>query len=74
MNTCSQPRCGKSSYSTPPMRPRNDWEMEGFPIAMAYVPMQQFKSLFELDEALRCGTIFPELSKPFRGWKGGRTC
>ena len=41
-----------------------------FPIAMAYVPWQFFHETFEPDKALECGTIFPELSKPFYG-KGG---
>jgi len=40
------------------------------PIAMAYVPWQFFHETFEPDKALQCGTIFPELSKPFYG-KGG---
>lgn len=44
--------------------------LAGMPIAMAYVPWQFFDKTFELDEALQCGTIFPELSKPFYG-KGG---
>jgi hypothetical protein len=48
--------------------------MDTFPLAMAYVPMQQFQSIYELDEALQNGTVFPELNKPFMGWKGGCSC
>lgn len=44
--------------------------LAGMPIAMAYVPWQFFHETFEPDKALECGTIFPELSKPFCG-KGG---
>lgn len=44
--------------------------LAGMPIAMAYVPWQFFHETFEPDKALECGTIFPELSKPFYG-KGG---
>ena len=39
-------------------------------IAMAYVPWQQFRNLYDLDRALQAGTIFAELDKPFTG-KGG---
>lgn len=43
---------------------------EPMPIAMAYVPWQQFKHTFDLEKAIEIGTIFPELDKPFTG-KGG---
>ena len=47
--------------------------MGNFPIAMAYVPMQQAPVLYEnLEEALHRGTIFPELDKPFMGRRGRR--
>ena len=37
-------------------------------VAMAYVPWQHLTYIYEnLDEALKCGTIFPELTKPFEG-------
>ncbi len=38
-----------------------------FPIAMAYVPMQTFQTTFDLNHGLEVGTIFPELHKPFCG-------
>lgn len=76
MNTCDQPRCGRNSYPYPPRpaRPREAWATENFALAMAYVPMQHFKNVYEPDEALQIGTLFPELNKPFMGWKGGRPC
>ena len=37
------------------------------PLAMAYVPYQQFGNVHSEEEALRCGTLFPELVFPFRG-------
>ena len=43
---------------------------EKYPLAMAYVPWQQFRNLYDLDRALQVGTIFAELDKPFTG-KGG---
>ena len=74
MNTCGQSRCGRTPYSSPMVRTKDTWSAENFALAMAYVPMQHFKSVYELDEALQVGTIFPELNKPFKGWKGGRPC
>ena len=42
--------------------------IDKFPVAMAYVPWQQFTSIYEnLEEAFQVGTIFPELNKPFTG-------
>jgi len=37
------------------------------PLAMAYVPRQHFREVYECDKALMRGTIFCELDKPFRG-------
>lgn len=74
MNTCSQPKCRRPAYAAPSTRPRKELCMDTFPLAMAYVPMQQFQSIYELDEALQNGTVFPELNKPFMGWKGGCSC
>lgn len=36
-------------------------------VAMAYVPMQFFDTMFEVEEGFSCGSIFPELIKPFTG-------
>ena len=41
------------------------------PLTMAYVPMQKYKTTFELCKGLQMGTIFPELCKPFCGKRGG---
>ena len=39
-------------------------------LAMAYVPVQQFSSLYDESEALENGTLFMDLNKPFeRGAK-----
>ena len=45
-------------------------ELSGMPIAMAYVPWQQWRALYEVEKGLHCGTIFEELNKPFRGIGG----
>ena len=34
-------------------------------IAMAYVPFQNAKKIYNLEQGLCSGTIFPELDKPF---------
>ena len=41
-------------------------------VAMAYVPFQFIGETYEPEKAFRCGTLFPELNKPFmEGRKGG---
>ena len=40
-------------------------------IAMAYVPWQHMRELYEPAQALRAGTLFPELDKPFYGRRKG---
>lgn len=44
--------------------------IDDFPIAMAYVPWQMWRDLYEAPKALQCGTVFGELYKPFLG-RGG---
>ena len=36
-----------------------------FPIGMGYVPLQQWKQPYSLEQGFRRGTIFPELDLPF---------
>lgn len=45
-------------------------KLSGLSIAMAYVPWQEWRSLYEVEKGFRCGTIFAELNLPFC-WKGG---
>lgn len=44
----------------------------GVPLAMGYVPWQNFECTYEPAQALQAGTIFPELDKPFYGRRGIR--
>ena len=44
----------------------------GIPLAMGYVPWQKFECTYEPAQALKAGTIFPELDKPFYGRRGVR--
>ena len=48
----------------------SNYELDSLPLAMAYVPWQQFHTVYEVDKALASGTIFPELYKPFLGKRG----
>lgn len=41
--------------------------IDNMPLAMAYVPMQKWKTVYNNDVALNRGTIFPELDLPFLG-------
>lgn len=36
-------------------------------VAMAYVPWQRWQEVYSPERALECGTLFPELYKPFMG-------
>lgn len=40
---------------------------EGWQTAMAYVPMQPWEAPFNPEQALKAGTIFPNLRLPFKG-------
>ncbi len=39
--------------------------LSSFPLAMAYVPMQQWQQTYDLGLGFSRGTIFPELDLPF---------
>lgn len=71
MNYSTQMRNGRNCSSPASCTNRN---VSQEALAMAYVPIQQFHTVYDLDEALRVGTIFPELNKPFYGSKGGSKC
>ena len=51
---------------------RNTNACDNEALAMAYVPWQKFHETYEPAKALKVGTIFPELDKPFLGRKGVR--
>ena len=39
----------------------------GYPLASVYAPLQAFQYLYDEGEALKRGTLFVELEKPFLG-------
>ncbi len=45
-------------------------ELDGFPVAMAYVPWQNWKTVYEMDTGFCKGTIFPALDLPFCAYRG----
>lgn len=47
-----------------------DDTLEGMPLAMAYVPWQNWRKIYEPEKAFCRGTIFEELDKPFHGTGG----
>lgn len=63
------PDCNKQSKMTGESCHRDP--LYSLPLAMAYVPWQRWNQTYELDKALMCGTLFPELNKPFYGKRGG---
>jgi|GEM_PF-1216327 hypothetical protein len=70
MDNCGRINCGGGDA----MEPRMDMEqrvVDGFPLAMAYVPYQAFQRIYPLDKALEAGTIFEELHQPFCGRRNG---
>ena len=49
-------------------------ELNGMPIAMAYVPWQEWQNIYEAEKGFHQGTIFEELNKPFNGIGIGGCC
>lgn len=59
------PACDQTNDSVPP------FDRNRFPVAMLYVPWQDWCKTYDLERALKAGTIFPDLDKPFRGVRKG---
>lgn len=45
-------------------------ELSGMPLAMAYVPWQEWQNIYDAEKGFCRGTIFEELDKPFCGIGG----
>lgn len=43
-------------------------------VAMAYIPYQNPRMIYNVEKGFNKGTLFPCLDKPFLGCKGGRVC
>ena len=59
-----------SCYNSLDMENLNSKNIDDMPIAMAYVPYQQWRNIYEPNEAFRRGTIFKELDLPFTCARG----
>ena len=83
---CRQGNCGMSEaqmdnlmnqcQNDPSQRGSSD-PMYGMPLGIGYVPWQCWGNLYDLEEGLCNGTIFPELNLQFfgcipKGWSNGR--
>ena len=51
-------------------RNRKEDRLSGLPLAMAYVPWQRWRNVYDISKGFHRGTIFEELDKPFLG-RGG---
>ena len=43
--------------------------LDDMPLAMGYVPFQQWGATYDVETALKRGTLFPPLDLPFKGRK-----
>ena len=62
--------CGGGNGATLLPLDLTDVKLGDLPIAMAYVPPQKWRDIFEPDAALREGTLFKELALPFTAGQG----
>lgn len=60
---CTATDCNKNNYCNAPT-PRS---LTGGILTMAFVDMQPLNEVYELDEAFKNGTLFPNINKPFLG-------
>lgn len=44
------------------------WYEKRMRLAEVYIPIQEYKKIFDPQEALKRGTIFPDLYRPYRKW------
>lgn len=84
--TCQRGNCGMSGEAMEDIRKncRHDSAQScggdplyGMPLAMGYVPWQEWGKIYDPEEGLANGTIFPGLNLPFlgcipKGWPNGR--
>lgn len=84
-NTCSRPVQPQTTQSSAPcVEPAiepvccsnaNEYdELSSMPLAMAYVPWQEWQNIYEAEKGFHRGTIFEELDKPFKGIMMGGCC
>ena len=52
-------------YTLPPAMNCNDCVLESVGLSQAYVPYQNYETLFAPEQGLVCGTAFPSLVMPY---------
>ena len=67
-NTMPYTNYRQMQRTTPVMRKETYDDMS---LAMAYVPWQVWRDIYDAEKGFHCGTIFQELNMPYLG-KGGR--
>ena len=70
-NSCSSCAEFRQDTSDTCNKKRKD-PLSQFPIAMAYVPWQEWRDICDLEQSFCQGTIFQELNLDFLGRKGGQ--
>jgi hypothetical protein len=45
----------------------SSWGLHGYPLASVYAPLQEFDNIYDINTALKQGTVFKELDLPFMG-------
>ena len=66
-NRTMPPSVSPSTPSRPCCNIYDHDKLSGLSIAMAYVPWQKWQNLYNRQAALKNGTLFEELNKPFKG-------
>lgn len=70
-NSCEVPRRERREAGEMSCAVSDSYDaLAGMPLAMAYVPWQMWRRIYDAEKALCQGTIFEELDKPFRGIGG----
>ncbi|MGB8451149.1 MAG: spore coat associated protein CotJA [Anaerocolumna sp.] len=62
--------CSQNGIPTLPCDSSKQTSLSAPSLAMAYVPMQQFRNLYDQNYAFQVGTIFKDLDLPFYGIGG----
>ncbi len=62
--------CSQNGIPTLPCDNGDQNSLNAPSLAMAYIPVQQFRDLYDQDYAFQVGTIFKELDLPFYGIGG----
>lgn len=68
MSECKMDEYPMDDYNSESF-PYNENSLESMPLGMAYVPWQRWNCVYDVNQGIQAGTIFPELELPFTGKK-----